>query len=237
MHLRKRTRGFTLIELLVVIAIIAILAAILFPVFAQARESARRTACTSNMKQVALALGMYAQDYDETLPFQGNPANPAADVGNYAASTLAVWINAAQPYVKNAGVWWCPSALRHTGAPPNAASDSNYWYNGHASGKTLAAIDRPAEAVLFVEWKYRTHLTGQRPYAYQKCPPATQGASSSCPDTWHPNSEWGSNHVTGDPAQSGIGKLANVRGAPYPFADGHVKFMRTSQVMATWVNY
>lgn len=232
----RRTRGFTLIELLVVIAIIAILAAILFPVFAQAREAARRSACTSNMKQVALAITMYAQDYDEVLPVQGDPANPAGDVANYAASPLAVWINAAQPYAKNAGIWWCPSATRHSGAPPNGASDSNYWYNGQASGKALAAIQRPAESVLFVEWKYRTNITGQRPYANQTCPPP-MGAGSSCPDTWHPNSEWGSNHVTGDPAQAGIGANANVRGAPYPYADGHVKFMRTSQVMQNWVNF
>jgi prepilin-type N-terminal cleavage/methylation domain-containing protein len=64
----KGPRGFTLIELLVVIAIIAILAAILFPVFAQAREKARQTACLSNVKQLGTGVMMYAQDYDETLP-------------------------------------------------------------------------------------------------------------------------------------------------------------------------
>jgi prepilin-type N-terminal cleavage/methylation domain-containing protein len=67
----KRVSGFTLIELLVVIAIIAILAAILFPVFAQAREKARQTACLSNSKQMALGLAQYTQDYDEQLPFGG----------------------------------------------------------------------------------------------------------------------------------------------------------------------
>src|SRR5476651_819462 len=82
MHPRSR-HGFTLIELLVVIAIIAILAAILFPVFARAREQARRTSCLSNMKQIGLALFMYAQDYDETLPERYGcsdvPANCGAD--------------------------------------------------------------------------------------------------------------------------------------------------------------
>jgi prepilin-type N-terminal cleavage/methylation domain-containing protein len=228
--------GFTLIELLVVIAIIAILAAILFPVFAQARESARRSACVSNQKQAALGVLMYAQDYDEILPTQGNPANPRADISNYATSPFPVWINSAQPYVKNMGIWWCPSALRHASAGPTAVSDSNYWYNGHASGKALAAVEFPSDSILFVEWKYRTHLTGQRPYFNQRCPPVP-GTGTSCPDTWHPNSEWGSNHVTGDPAQAAIGQRAAIRGAPYPFLDGHVKFMRTSQVMQSWVNY
>ncbi|HEX5322780.1 MAG TPA: prepilin-type N-terminal cleavage/methylation domain-containing protein, partial [Capsulimonadaceae bacterium] len=66
---RTRSKGFTLIELLVVIAIIAILAAILFPVFATAREKARQATCLSNEKQIGLAMNMYVQDYDETLPF------------------------------------------------------------------------------------------------------------------------------------------------------------------------
>src|SRR5262245_11847086 len=76
--IRNRRGGFTLIELLVVIAIIAILAAILFPVFAQAREKARQTTCTSNLKQMGNAMLMYVQDYDETFPFV-NGTNPRVD--------------------------------------------------------------------------------------------------------------------------------------------------------------
>jgi prepilin-type N-terminal cleavage/methylation domain-containing protein/prepilin-type processing-associated H-X9-DG protein len=92
-------RGFTLIELLVVIAIIAILAAILFPVFAQAREAARKAACLSNMKQIGLAAGMYATDYEEMVV----PSN----MGNAGQSVS--WPSLLQPYVKNEGVFVCPS--------------------------------------------------------------------------------------------------------------------------------
>ena len=88
-----RGRGFTLIELLVVIAIIAILAAILFPVFAQASEQARKTTCTSNMRQVGMALNMYVQDYDERLPAQ-HPNNwpVAGPKGSWLTNPLPVSI-------------------------------------------------------------------------------------------------------------------------------------------------
>jgi len=94
-------RGFTLIELLVVIAIIAILAAILFPVFARAREKARQTSCLSNVKEIALASLMYAQDYDECPPGQlmGRPA------GGYYT-----WCDIVQPYCKNEQIFVCPSS-------------------------------------------------------------------------------------------------------------------------------
>ena len=93
---RGTKRGFTLIELLVVIAIIAILAAILFPVFARARENARRASCSSNMKQMGLAFMQYNQDYDEQMPFYYNRAG-------------IWWMDAVQPYTKSYQVWKCPS--------------------------------------------------------------------------------------------------------------------------------
>ena len=97
-----RNRGFTLIELLVVIAIIAVLAAILFPVFATARERARMVGCLNNMKQLAIGVQMYAQDYDETFAFAANYDIPAA--------TRPIWPALLQPYVKNEGIFRCPSA-------------------------------------------------------------------------------------------------------------------------------
>ncbi len=93
-----RHRGFTLIELLVVIAIVAILAAILFPVFARAREKARQASCLSNVKQIGLATMMYVQDYDETYP--AHRSGPTADYD---------WPTPIVPYVKNGQLFACPS--------------------------------------------------------------------------------------------------------------------------------
>src|ERR1043166_4908201 len=99
-----KRRGFTLIELLVVIAIIAILAAILFPVFAQARDKARQTTCLSNLKQIGNVLMMYIQDWDEWYP----PAQPYCCASKGQISYDAIW-EEMESYHKNKGVWRCPS--------------------------------------------------------------------------------------------------------------------------------
>jgi prepilin-type N-terminal cleavage/methylation domain-containing protein/prepilin-type processing-associated H-X9-DG protein len=96
-------KGFTLIELLVVIAIIAILAAILFPVFAKAREKARQTSCLSNVKQIALGMLQYVQDYDERFPAYGS--------GSYTVDPWIFWPHQLQPYIKNWQVYNCPSNI------------------------------------------------------------------------------------------------------------------------------
>jgi len=114
-----KQRGFTLIELLVVIAIIAILAAILFPVFAQARAKARQASCTSNVKQMSLGVMMYVQDYDETFPFwQWGNSNglSGTKTPNHFES---FWVNAIYPYVKNGQVYACPSSNDHSTVTQN----------------------------------------------------------------------------------------------------------------------
>ena len=105
-----RRRGFTLIELLVVIAIIAILAAILFPVFAKARETAHHAACLSNVKQIGLGVLMYTQDNDELFPFHRTLTNASIPHNVYPGNlTVVLYCDAIYGYVKNKQIFRCPS--------------------------------------------------------------------------------------------------------------------------------
>jgi prepilin-type N-terminal cleavage/methylation domain-containing protein/prepilin-type processing-associated H-X9-DG protein len=168
----ERRRAFTLIELLVVIAIIAILAAILFPVFARARESARRISCASNLKQLGVAVQMYAQDFDEVLPYGQNWHGTSADLDkNYLLGNRVKL----QPYIKNESVWHCPDdsvwdAAHETklyftsyGTQFDAWYDTHYWdpqtggdqssckCNAALQGVTLAAVAHPSEKGLMFD--------------------------------------------------------------------------------------
>jgi prepilin-type N-terminal cleavage/methylation domain-containing protein/prepilin-type processing-associated H-X9-DG protein len=153
-------RAFTLIELLVVIAIIAILAAILFPVFAQAREKARETQCLSNLKQTGTGLIMYTQDYDESNPPMHNGANIQdswADFNNpQAAGWTPNFLGSLTPYVKNNRIFGCPSAPDvTTGTPGNQAvtllSRSSYLGNAMVMDRSIASIPNPADIVYVQE--------------------------------------------------------------------------------------
>ena len=136
---RREGSGFTLIELLVVIAIIAILAAILFPVFARARENARRSSCQSNVKQILLGMMQYTQDYDERyMPM-------------YTQSPLTYWPYLVQPYLKSNQLFDCPSYnTRYTNVPafayPSYGLNSDLFENQYMS---LAALAQPS-ATLFI---------------------------------------------------------------------------------------
>ena len=231
-----RRRGFTLIELLVVIAIIAILAAILFPVFAQAREKARSIGCLSNMKQMGTAIQMYGQDFDEILaPWNvrcvPSCAGPWGSASNY-------WDALILPYVKNGapatrqygGIWKCPSS-----------SNAPHWrqygysqvlmrggYETNASGTAyrspgLAEIEAPAQTIfvgdsgsggrLAPPWFYQTHTNrgGSTTAVPRPGIPSTSGitAADNSNNPW----EWPDRH-------SG--------GANYVFVDGHAKWLKDS---------
>ncbi len=117
-------RGFTLIELLVVIAIIAILAAILFPVFARARENARKSSCQNNLKQLALGFKQYINDFDERYPLV------ASTVGTGGSGTPPYgWADSLQPYIKNTQVYQCPSDAAEGADLSTDAGYTDYWYN------------------------------------------------------------------------------------------------------------
>ena len=158
-------RGFTLIELLVVIAIIAILAAILFPVFAQAREAARKSSCGSNTRQFGTAVMMYCQDYDETY-------SPNLDWGQLmAAGKFITFLDMHLPYIKNTGIFQCPSKPQAMDTPAFLAScgypftpTGNYRYTSYNGNYCLfnyvsasrpvwvmAALNVPAETAVFYD--------------------------------------------------------------------------------------
>jgi len=146
----RRTQGFTLIELLVVIAIIAILAAILFPVFAQAREKARTISCLSNTKQLSLGLLQYIQDYDES-----SPAGAQIPVGQVCAGSRMPgrgWAGEIYPYIKSVQVYKCPNdpTQPDTSVSP-ALVPCSYALNMYFANASIATLNAPSKTVLLFE--------------------------------------------------------------------------------------
>src|SRR5258708_18625775 len=166
----SRNRAFTLIELLVVIAIIAILAAILFPVFAQARASARQVSCLSNVKQSGLASMMYAQDYDERFPLLDNNGRCGREVPcstpDWGDATLAaggigaskvMYFNVIQPYVKNFQMGYCPEigTTDWQSAVNSVTSGGMVWGGPYDPAKTeiyYGVVGQMAVNILFVDY-------------------------------------------------------------------------------------
>ncbi|MDD3926318.1 MAG: DUF1559 domain-containing protein [bacterium] len=174
----NKHRGFTLIELLVVIAIIAILAAILFPVFGKARENARKATCQSNLKQLGLALQMYCQDWEDCLPsspdgaWSYNGAAPYSIYGDYSATW---WTTQLRTYTNSRTIFHCPSANPSTASAPSIYGDISYAYNGtlaYTSApsdmqpygvKALSSAAKPSETVAISEYYYREYRAWLRP--------------------------------------------------------------------------
>ncbi len=236
---RKPLHGFTLIELLVVIAIIAILAAILFPVFQKVRENARRASCESNEKQLALAFTQYTQDADEMMPWGENGSGRG-------------WAGRLYPFTKSAGVYKCPddsTTLSGVNGKPRTndkATDSvvsygmNAMLGGSQPGGALSGQTAPANTVLLWEAKRgegdfvtpQTDIVSPSGNGGDCCAGwiDTQGGSS----TTDPNYDTG---VMGSPPRTGNiawydGKLVGRHsdGSCFVMADGHVKWLRPSQV-------
>ena len=147
----KRKTGFTLIELLVVIAITAILAAILFPVFARARENARKANCLSNLKQIGLAITQYVQDYDEMMPFTSAGGATYLMPDGVTTSATMLWYHPLMPYVKNFKLWNCPSfsTAQYTGGyHPLGGYGGNVQVFGN---RALASFTRVSETLAVID--------------------------------------------------------------------------------------
>jgi prepilin-type N-terminal cleavage/methylation domain-containing protein/prepilin-type processing-associated H-X9-DG protein len=213
--------GFTLIELLVVIAIIAILAAILFPVFAQAREKARQASCLSNQKQLSTAMQMYIQDYDEKFPSWVNDVPKSPDYPNGKNT----WVENLQAYSKNKKIWICPSddiagEAKGEGMTIGSATQNSYWLNayifrwsGHNSqvkspfdSAALAEVTYPATTIVFCDG------------------PVNDGNHvwPGPPHEWCGNLPW---CIKSETRHSG--------GINFIFADGHVHLHRVEQLKTT----
>ncbi|HLK60520.1 MAG TPA: DUF1559 domain-containing protein [Chthonomonadaceae bacterium] len=233
-HARSRRTGFTLIELLVVIAIIAILAAILFPVFSQARAKARQTSCLSNFKQVGLSILMYNQDYDETMPPWDNGRVFSDDW-----QTEFYWPQLVVPYIKNWQIFACPEDgnahdsfyLQQFRYPANTtglqleharALYTDFGYNFHAMspidysmgiypiyrGTALAAIGQPSATILGVDSNF------SEPYSRSN----TQAGINY---VWTPEiNPW---ILTGNSPWYGYVAPRHSNQANVAFADGHTK--------------
>jgi len=229
----RQIRGFTLIELLVVIAIIAILASILFPVFARARENARRASCQSNLKQIALGVFMYTQDYDERMPrtrFSALLVTPTDPYG---------WADMMQPYLKSTQIFQCPSETNSVntsvglnGSAPSvtAAGYSDYFMNAAVYNQSDAAFVSPALTVLLGD-----STSGNSYNNYDGCfssyADQTGGGSVGATCTT------AASYITNLISSTGITAAGrHLDGANYAFADGHVKWLKGSIISGTVIN-
>lgn len=226
--------GFTLIELLVVIAIIAILAAILFPVFAQARESARKTACISNMRQMGTALIMYVDDHDDCFPVvRSIPLDPDGEdlvpvivrgesVGSWPERLVSI-TTVLRPYIKNDGIFLCPSAV--AGCP----------------GRTLTVPTNPGSRATWklTYWCFGYNFPGNSPFSFP--PGSVSYRDFNIMDGRTMASLGSPGGAALPPAEQPViidqrielsstrARFAHRGGAAHVFADGHVKWRKRAE--------
>jgi prepilin-type N-terminal cleavage/methylation domain-containing protein/prepilin-type processing-associated H-X9-DG protein len=218
---RRMTRGFTLIELLVVIAIIAILAAILFPVFAQARESARKISCLSNLKQLALGWVMYSQDYDEAYPMTAQCCD--------ATGSQMYWQAMIEPYVKNGGtsqvwlkktsVYICPNYLKVPPAKDEAGNPGDDPNVGQYPLSSYSPNFSPTTAwwALGAGWAGENSAIGTQASTGRPSQQILLAPNHDCCiETWGGG---GSNNWT-------RAAVRHAEGANYSLLDGHAKWYR-----------
>lgn len=250
-----KKHGFTLIELLVVIAIIAILAAILFPVFAQAREQARKTTCASNCKQLGTGMMMYLQDYDEQFPswnwnFFCNGGNNGAGRDSSAFWTMAIY-----PYVKNAGLYKCPDdrfALYDSwagcsddaGAHDMFNSNNNYVSYGfneyYGNSPKYAAVQEPSRCLMLAD--SATQLTSVGPIGWwngniNSVVARAAFANDTSYNIFTENGTWSESWTPSDFRSHFSDAALNSAtrhngGSNITYSDGHTKFSTWSQI--TW---
>ena len=248
----KRASAFTLIELLVVIAIIAILAAILFPVFARARENARRSSCQSNLKQIGLGIIQYGQDYDEKMPFGLNGNN--FGLNEFSESSAGTWPKMTQPYLKSIQVFRCPS----DSSSFNTWAGSLVSYSANAMhSNTWGGANFPLIGVMGIsnQGTFLGDGSGAQPLAKMTQPAATimvaekhttdTGASygsAGVASAYGPNllilnrqnGSWGFQNIpngtisgtTYGSDKNGAVSVKHLETANFLFVDGHVKAMR-----------
>ena len=217
--MKQNKSAFTLIELLVVIAIIAILAAILFPVFAQAREKARAVSCLSNSRQIGMAFMIYANDWDEAYPF-----GHMSDMD--AMGDAPSWLESCQPYIKAKLLNKCPSDSSPLWNDPVAPRQSSYGLNAYFTpnhapyfGMSMAQIAKPAQCIIVAE------LADQ--VAEDHFMPMFFGDPPKLVDADAQKEQWDA--VIQLPKQLALKR--HQQGSNYVFAEGHAKFHRFEQ---TW---
>jgi len=233
MSQKQRGHGFTLIELLVVIAIISILAAILFPVFARARENARRASCMSNLKQIGLGVMMYVQDYDEDYPLNwqskvsmGAPWTTLSSKADFTSSSSVFWPLFIQPYTKSEQVFYCPSSTYDS-----SGTYGNYGVNriilkdgsSTATALSMAAVPSPATTYMIMDAGiYRLNPTDIKgPGAACNYLPGTgPGSAVNLPAM--------SCALSGLPDDYATGR--HFEGVNMVFGDGHVKWLKSETV-------